>query len=175
MADMDPQGSLTEWYSARAAETPVLANIASGLPKAIEGLRMASYDWLLIDTPPHATADISGYIALADLCIVPVRPASLHDLRAVGRTVGVVKQAGKPFLFVLTQVAAGAKITIQASGALSKHGPVAEVAIGSRVGFATSMTDGRTVVELEPSSKSAQEIAELWREIAGSLKAEKAA
>ncbi len=171
MADFDPQASLTEWFSARAAETPVLVNASGGLSKIVQQLRKAEYDYLLIDTPPHASADIGSYIAVADLCIVPVRP-SPHDIRAVGRTVGLVKDAKKPFLFVLSQVAAGARITVQASGALSKHGPVSEVAVGSRVGFATSMTDGRTVVELEPGSRSSAEIAELWKEVVGLISGE---
>lgn len=171
MADFDPQASLTEWFSARVAETPVLVNASGGLTKVIQQLRKAHYDYLIVDTPPHASADIGGYIAAADLCLVPVRP-SPHDIRAVGRTVGLVKEAQKPFLFVLSQVAAGARITVQASGALSKHGPVSEVAVGSRVGFATSMTDGRTVVELEPGSRSSTEVVELWKELVGMMKGE---
>ena len=34
--------------------------------------------------------------------------------------------------------------------------------LASRVDFATSMTDGRTAVELDPSSKSAAEVSALW-------------
>jgi len=164
MADTDPQGSLNDWYKARVAGSPVLINAAAGLAKAIKGCRDAGYDYLIIDTPPFATSDIAEVIAVADLCVIPVRP-SPNDLRAVGRTVDLVKKAGKPFLFVLNQVVPTAKITLQASGALSKHGAVAEVAIASRVGFAVSMTDGRTASELEPSSKSALEIKDLWREV----------
>lgn len=168
MADTDPQGSLEDWYKARVAESPVLINTQAGLAKAIKGCRDAGYDYLIIDTPPFATADIAKVIAVADLCVIPVRP-SPNDLRAVGRTVDLVKKARRPFLFVLNQVTAAAKITLQASGALSKHGPVAETAVGARVGFAVSMTDGRTASELEPASKSAAEIRDLWREIAGIL------
>ncbi len=168
MADTDRQGSLEDWYKARAAERPVLVTVAAGLEKAIKGCRDAGYDYLIIDTPPSATAAISDVVARADLCIIPVRP-SPNDLRAVGRTVDIARTAGKPFLFILNQVNSTARITLQASGALSKHGPVAETAVASRVGFAVSMTDGRTASEIEPNSKSAAEIADLWREIAGLL------
>jgi len=168
MADMDPQGSLEDWYKARAAETPVLANAGAGLAKTIKGCQDAGFDYLIIDTPPSATAGIADVVAKADLCIIPVRP-SPNDLRAVGRTVEIVRAAKRPFLFVLNQINSTARITLQASGALSKHGPVAETAVASRVGFAVSMTDGRTAAELEPNSKSAAEIADLWREIAGLL------
>ena len=168
MADMDPQGSLEDWYKARGANTPVLANAVTGLTKTIRGCRDAGFDYLIIDTPPSATAEIADVVAKADLCIIPVRP-SPNDLRAVGRTIEIVRAAKKPFLFVLNQINSTARITLQASGALSKHGPVAETAVASRVGFAVSMTDGRTAAELEPNSKSAGEIADLWREIAGLL------
>jgi chromosome partitioning protein len=162
---MDPQGSLEDWFKARAADTPVLVNASAGLSKVVKGCRDAGFDYLIIDTQPSATADIAKTIAVADLCVIPVRP-SPNDLRAVGRTVDLVKAAKKPFLFILNQVNAAARITLQASGALSKHGAVAETAVVSRVGFATAMTDGRTASEIEPSSKSAAEIRDLWREIA---------
>jgi chromosome partitioning protein len=38
-----------------------------------------------------------------------------------------------------------------------------------RTDFAASMIDGRTVMEVNPSSKSAQEVAELWDYIADRL------
>ncbi|MBV8458711.1 MAG: hypothetical protein JO122_19125 [Acetobacteraceae bacterium] len=46
--------------------------------------------------------------------------------------------------------------------ALSQHGTVAPVVIYQRTDFATSMTDGRTVGELDPDGRSAKEIAGLW-------------
>ena len=52
MADTDRQGSLEDWYKARAAESPVLTNVAAGLEKAINGCRDAGFDYLIIDTPP---------------------------------------------------------------------------------------------------------------------------
>ncbi len=65
-------------------------------------------------------------------------------------------------VFVVNQVTARAKITAEAAIALSQHGTVAPSILVSRVDFATSMTDGRTAVELDPSSKSAAEISVLW-------------
>jgi chromosome partitioning protein len=44
----------------------------------------------------------------------------------------------------------------------SRSGAVSPVMIHARVDFATSMTDGRTAAELDPTSKSAGEVAELW-------------
>ncbi len=46
---------------------------------------------------------------------------------------------------------------------LAQHGRVAPVTIHQRIDFAASMIDGRTVGELNPQSRSTQEIADLWK------------
>jgi chromosome partitioning protein len=93
--------------------------------------------------------------------LVPIRP-SPSDLWAAASTVAMLKEAGTPFLFVLTQAKANASITAQAAAALSHHGPVAETFIADRVPYAASMTDGRTALELAAKGPAAQELAGLW-------------
>jgi chromosome partitioning protein len=39
-----------------------------------------------------------------------------------------------------------------------------------RIDFAASMVDGRTVGELHPPSRSAQEVAELWMDVSTQLR-----
>jgi chromosome partitioning protein len=51
---------------------------------------------------------------------------------------------------------------MEAAVALSQHGTVAPVTIYNRTDFAASMIDGRTVMEIEPDGKSAEEIRQLW-------------
>jgi chromosome partitioning protein len=46
---------------------------------------------------------------------------------------------------------------------------VAPVTLHHRTDYAASMIDGRTVMEIEPDGKSAQEIRELWTYIADRL------
>ena len=65
-------------------------------------------------------------------------------------------------VFVINGAAQRARITAEAAIALSQHGTVAPVTIFQRTDFAASMIDGRTVQELDPASKSAGEVAELW-------------
>ncbi|NPD70077.1 ParA family protein (plasmid) [Lichenicola cladoniae] len=161
IADVDPQGGLAGWFNARAAEAPVFVDVSKGLSATVKACRKAGFALLLIDTPPAVTETISSVIAHADLVVVPVRP-SPNDLRAVGSTVDLVRQSGKPMVFVINQVTARAKITGEAAIALSQHGTVAPSMLASRVDFATSMTDGRTAGELDPSSKSAAEVRVLW-------------
>lgn len=101
-------------------------------------------------------------IAVDDLVLIPTRP-SPHDLRAVGSTVEMVEAAGKPMVFVINGAAARARITGEAAIALSQHGTVAPVTIYQRTDFAASMIDGRTVQEIDVSSRSTDEIKELWK------------
>lgn len=163
LLDTDPQGSLAAWWNAREAETPAFANAQlSALPEQIASLAKAGYAYALIDTPPAMTREIAAVVAQADLVVIPVKP-SPHDLRAVGSTVELVEEAGKPFLFVVTMAKAASRLTAQSIAALSAHGPVSPAILGDRVDFAASMVDGRTVRELDAKSRSAAETAALWQ------------
>jgi chromosome partitioning protein len=104
-----------------------------------------------------------------DLVLIPTRP-SPHDLRAVGNTVELVQELGKNFAFVVTQAKANARLTIQTMAALSAHGIVATAVIHDRVDFASSMTDGRTVKEIDPKGRSAAEVDELLAFVAKRLR-----
>lgn len=162
LIDTDPQGSLSEWWNGRAAETPLfvradIANLAGQLAE----LKRVGMNLVIIDTPPAITENIKAVIATADLVLIPTRP-SPHDLRAVGATVDLVEGAGKPMIFVVNGAAPRAKINGDAAVALSQHGTVAPVTVHQRVDFASSMIDGRTVQEIDASSNSSREVTELW-------------
>jgi chromosome partitioning protein len=90
-----------------------------------------------------------------------VRP-SPHDLRAVGATAALAEQQGKPFVFVINAATPRTKILNEAVLALSQHGTVAPVILHHRTGFAGSMIDGRTVLEVPGNDRSAREIELLW-------------
>jgi len=111
---------------------------------------------------------IQSVISVAELIVVPTRP-SPHDLRAVGATVDLCERAGKPLIFVVNAATAKARITGEAAVALSQHGTVAPVTLHHRTDFAASMIDGRTVMEVDPQGRSAQEMAALWNYLADRL------
>ncbi|MGH7090724.1 MAG: AAA family ATPase, partial [Stellaceae bacterium] len=82
LVDTDPQGSLAEWWNARAAETPLFARTtAARLSADIERMRGLGINLLIIDTPPAIESTIVEVIRLVDLVLIPARP-SPHDLRA---------------------------------------------------------------------------------------------
>lgn len=162
LIDTDPQGSLSTWWNGRAAQAPAMAvsNI-SELPDKIVALGQAGYDIAVIDTPPAITQSIAAVVATADLVIIPSRP-SPHDLRAIKNTIDIVNHEGKSFIFVVTQAKPNTRLTVQAMAVLSEFGVVAGTIIHDRVDYAGSMTDGRTVLELDPKGRSAAEIRDLW-------------
>jgi len=165
LIDTDPQGALTTWHESREAEAPHRIEVVlQELPAALDALSAQEAAWCMIDTAPTRADENAELFRLADLVLVPVRP-SPSDLWAVAATVGLLKQIGTPFLFVVNQATLNANITAQAVAALSHHGPVAQTIIAHRVPYAASMTDGHTAPELAAKGSAATETAELWKNI----------
>ncbi len=166
LVDTDPQGSLADWWNERQDTNPMFVRThISRLEADLDRLAANGIRLVMVDTPPAVTSMIQKVINVADLVVVPTRP-SPHDLRAVGATVDLVERAEKAMVFVVNAGTRRAKITAEAAVALSQHGTVAPVTIHNRTDFARSMIDGRTVMELDPKSKSAEEIKHLWSYLA---------
>ena len=162
LLDADPQGSLADWWNERTADTPAFVKTTiEHLTDDIDRLRDLGFELLVIDTPPAITSTIATVIGLSDLVVSPTRP-SPHDLRSVVRTVELAEDLDKPLIFVVNAAPARAKITVNVAIALSQHGTLAPSIIHQRSDFASSMIDGRTVMEVSRKSPSAEEIAELW-------------
>ncbi|WP_423602747.1 AAA family ATPase [Sphingomonas sp. MS122] len=162
LIDIDPQGSLSDWWNERETDFPAFAQTTvARLAADLEVLRQQGFRLAVIDTPPAITMAIQSVIQVAELIVIPTRP-SPHDLRAVGATVDLCDRAGKPLLFVVNAATPKAKITSEAAVALSQHGTVAPVTLHQRTDFASSMIDGRTVMEIDPNGRSAGEVIALW-------------
>ena len=169
LIDIDPQGSLADWWNEREAELPAFAQTTvARLTADLAVLRQQGFRLAVIDTPPAITMAIQSVISVAELIVVPTRP-SPHDLRAVGATVDLCERAGKPLLFVVNAATPKAKITSEAAVALSQHGTVAPITLHHRTDFAASMIDGRTVMEVDPGGRSALEVASLWNYLSDRL------
>jgi chromosome partitioning protein len=165
LIDTDKQGTLSLWHERREADTPQRADVPfARLADGLEALASRGAAYCFIDTAPTISEQSASLVRLADLVLIPVRP-SPADLWAVSETVALVKEAGKPFLFVITQAKPQATITAQAIAALSQHGRVAQSFLADRVPYAMAMTGGRTAPELSAKSPAAQEIAALWLDV----------
>ena len=169
LIDTDPQGSLAKWWNCRESPQPAfIHSVFQNLVHDLDEARAAGFKLVVVDTPPAVTKAISEVVSFADLVILPTRP-SPHDLRAVGPTIDIVDARKKPMIFALNAATPRAKITMEAAVALSQHGTVAPVTVYNRTDFAASMIDGRTVMEVDPDGKSAEEIKGLWEYIAQRL------
>ena len=162
LIDTDPQQTLVTWWKNREAKTPKLApTTLRELPAKLNALQKMGLAWCFIDTPPALTKQNEQVLGLADLVLIPARP-SPNDLWSLGATLGLVRQSGTPFVFVLTQAKGNARITMQTMAALSEHGRIFASIIHDRVDYAASMTDGRTALEIAPSGPGAREVNGLW-------------
>lgn len=144
------------------------ANI-DNLSNQMKEIEKQGISFLFIDTPPAITNSIKKVISISDIVIIPTRP-SPHDLRAVARTVDLAEEENKPIIFIINGASVRAKITSQAAIALSQHGRVCPTIIHHRVDFASSMTDGRSVSEINANCKSASEILDSWNYIKNMLR-----
>src|ERR1700743_3604768 len=64
LIDTDPQGSLSQWWNAREAETPYFAHVGVlELGDALAHLQKSGVKLAIIDTPPAITVSISQVVA----------------------------------------------------------------------------------------------------------------
>ena len=164
LVDTDPQGTLTQWVQRRPVDSPVLVKAEISQLKIGLGSIKDSTRFVFIDSPPTIGSVIDVLVDIADLVLIPVKP-SPADLWSVAKTVQLVKEKKKNFLFVLNQVKANSAITAQAAAALSKFGPVASSFIGDRTIFASSLTSGNVASEISSKSPASMEVIKVWKEV----------
>ena len=139
LIDTDQQATLTTWHDRREAETPALFEVAlPRLPQALAQMETEGAAYCFIDTAPAHSEQNKGVIQLADLVLIPVRP-SPADLWAVSSTVELVKDAGKPLLFIrgeLSDVLSGKTLDN-----MLKRVPGSEAVTVARVGHAPTLDE----------------------------------
>lgn len=168
--DVDPQGSLTQWQATRTEKLGRRNKIAhlqlQGWKVMRELNRMVQeFDYVIIDTPPHAESETSIAIRQADLVVIPIQPSPL-DLWACGPTLKLVIQEKRPLMLALNRVPPKAKLNTVIMDKLEDMNiPVSRQTLGNRVAFSGSIMQGLGVVESEPSSVAAAEVKALLTEI----------
>ena len=175
LIDIDPQRSLAWWWQLRPGETPALVECeAKELAKIIPTAKRQGVDTVIIDTAPHDRQGIVDAMRVADLVVLPTRPGAF-DLAAIGATLEIAGQVGKPHLAVLNACpprtgAAEPSIVTEARNALSGMGAtIADTVVSQRVALGHAIMTGQTVGEYEPDGRAAAEVAALWSEIESRL------
>jgi chromosome partitioning protein len=157
---MDPQKTLETWWQKRADENPfLLETSAVDLPDTVDRLGDKDLDLCIIDTPGDASENALVGIRVADLIVIPSKPTA-PDLTAIGRTISLVEENKKPFIFVITQGIVRSKATLQAASVLSQFGAVAPAVISNRMSYANAMGLGGSAAELDTQAN--EEITQVW-------------
>jgi chromosome partitioning protein len=169
--DVDPQGSLGEWFERREAalgedEVGLVFRTASGWGARREAKHLArDHDIVVVDTPPKSDLEIRPAIEMADLVAVPVQPTPV-DLWATAPTLQMAAKEGAASLIVINRALSRALLTAEMITAAGELGhTVADTYLGNRVAYPQSMGEGRTVLETAPGGLAAEEVEALAREI----------
>jgi chromosome partitioning protein len=177
LVDADQQGSLTLWHSLRKSGEPPLKSGLTDFDETLEQARLDGVEWVLVDTPPLATIEVSQTLAAATLVVIPTRPA-VFDLNAVTETIAAARLANTPFALVLNAVppkrlGTESPMTLNARRSFDAlEAPVWSAQITNRASLALSLADGATVDEFSFDSRAAaEEISALWTAIENSVAA----
>lgn len=167
LIDMDPQKTLEAWWLKREEENPYLLETnAVELHESLANLAKNAFDLCIIDTPGDASINAIAGIKVADLIIIPSKPTA-PDLAAIGRTISMVEENKKKFVFIISQGIVRGKATLQAASVLSQFGAVAPAVISNRTSYATSMGQGNSAATFDKLAE--EEIKQVWNFIKARL------
>jgi chromosome partitioning protein len=165
VADIDPQGSVTQWAKLRAEKQGRAAPFVlpvTGWRTAAEVERLAkTYDIVLIDSPPHAATEARIAVRAAHQVLIPLQPSVL-DLWATKATLDLAAEEKRPAQLVLNRVPPRGKAAQEVVDEAARQGlPLSAFSIGNRTAFAASLAAGLGISEFEAAGVAAQEIAAL--------------
>jgi chromosome partitioning protein len=165
IVDTDPQATASQWAAWRQDAPPeVIDSPPPRLAAKVAAARDQGAGLIVIDTPPHADSAARAAVEVADLVLIPCRP-SAFDLAAIQTTAKLVQLLRKPAYVVFTAGPPNApRVYAEAGELVDGYGtPPCPVLIPDRAAYRHASAEGRTVMELEPAGKAAEDIRELYR------------
>ena len=163
--DLDPQATASQWAAWRQDAPPVVIDSAPPrLAAKIEQATAQGAEFIVIDTPPHADSAASAAVEAADLVLIPCRP-SAFDLAAIKTTASLVKMRGKPAFVIFTAGSPTApRMYDEAAQLVQGYGlDACPLRVADRAAFRHAATEGKTVMEIEPNGKAADEVRQLYK------------
>ncbi|MFZ4761789.1 MAG: ParA family partition ATPase [Alphaproteobacteria bacterium] len=176
VVDIDPQGSMSQWFEQRKLLTAEPGNktIPSTITHSqVTGWRTENevkklterHDVVLIDSAPHALIESRIAVRAAHLILVPVQPSPM-DLWATEPTVNMALQEKKPVVLILNRSPAKSKFIEELEALADAAGiPMAQARLGNRPAYATAISKGLGVNESAKTNKASEELAALAIEI----------
>jgi chromosome partitioning protein len=173
--DSDAQGTCLKWAAMAPEDAPFPATVI-GIPEPIIHRQLPKirkdYDFIVIDTPPHAEAVARSAIIAADLVIIPVLPSPV-DLWSAATTRKIVldAQVQRPEVecrLLLSRVVPHTSLAEETLEALEAFDiPIFTTRLHQRQAYPRSALRGCTVLDLEAKTggQAAEEVRKLTQEI----------
>jgi len=165
IVDTDPQATASQWAAWRQDKPPeVIDSPPPRLAVKIRQAREQGAQWIVIDTPPHADSAARAAVEVADLVLIPCRP-SAFDLSAIETTAKLVQLLRKPAYVVFVAGPPNAFRVYQEAGELvESYGTrPCPLQIPDRAAYRHASAEGRTVMEIEPAGKAAEDIRQIYK------------
>lgn len=168
--DMDTQQNATNWGARRAAKQKKLklplANFVTenGLESELARAEAAGCDLVVIDTPPGRSAEAPAAIEAADMVIMPFwNDQDAYD--GLVKTAALARRLGKPAYGVLNHCIPNSRQHEDTARDVLEHHAVqmAPVVLHRYDVHRLASVQGLTAQEMEPDSKAAGEIEQLWK------------
>lgn len=162
--DLDPQGSSVEWARRRRGETPeVISARPEDLERLLRKAESNGCDLMIVDTAPHSDRAALMVAKLADLILIPCRPA-VFDVTAIETTLAILRlaESAEKARVVLNAVPTRGGFADDADAGLSRKIQVCPVRLYHRAAYTNAINSGHSVVEFDPRGKASSEIKELW-------------
>lgn len=171
LVDADPQQSALSWSEVRESKLPfaVIGMAKKSLHRDLPAIAK-NYQYIIIDGPPRVTELARSCIMAADLVIIPCTP-SPYDIWASEETVQLVKEASVykenlKHCFTINRKIVNTAIGRDVSGVLNDmEMQVLDAHVCQRVIFAEAAASGKTIFDIDPECKAAEEIESLTNEI----------
>jgi chromosome partitioning protein len=161
--DLDPQGSALAWLKRRGDDVPeVIATDAGKLAGMLAKAKEGGAGLVIIDTAPHSDRAAAVAAQLADLVLIPCRPAAF-DVDAIASTLHMTKLANAKTAIVLNAIPTRGTYAEEVGEALGQIALVAPVNLHQRAAYCNAVNDGRSVEEYEPKGRAAEEIKALYK------------
>ena len=165
LLDADPQGSALDWRKRTPEEYdgPPVEHVASEerLAPAVGGA-----DVVVVDSPARLDERTGAVLSVADLALVPVRPSGL-DLWGTAEFLDVLGDhtgAGLQAVFVASQRDVRTSLSEELQEVLAGRGLPLLDGLTSRVAYARSLSEGKTVLDGYDSTAEA-EVHQLLRDV----------
>jgi chromosome partitioning protein len=163
--DMDLQQTTTMWGRRREAPLPLVKfSTENDLGAELKRARDAGCDLVIIDTPPARGTEAPAAVEAADLVLIPCTP-DIEAYEQIPRTARLARTLEKPAFAILTRATPNAaseenaaRGVFEALGLTMAPAVLHEYKVHRHAGRM-----GLAAQELEPDSRAAGEVNELWK------------